>query len=225
MFNPLTVIIAILLYVGCLFLVALWVEKKGGSGKRWANSPVVYSLSLAVYCTAWTYYGSVGSASRSGMIFATIYLGPTLAILLWWRALRKMVRIKNRCHITSIADFISARYDTSPALAALASIIAMIGITPYIALQLKSIFSSFKIIIAHDGVAVSGIGRYTDVIVVFLLILFTIVFGVRRLDPTERHEGMVMALALECVVKLFAFLTVGVFVTYQVHNGFGDIFT
>jgi len=159
------------------------------------------------------------------MIFATIYLGPTLAILLWWRALRKMVRIKNRCHITSIADFISARYDKSPALAALASIIAMIGITPYIALQLKSIFSSFKIIIAHDGVAVSGIGRYTDVIVVFLLILFTIVFGVRRLDPTERHEGMVMALALECVVKLFAFLTVGVFVTYQVHNGFGDIFS
>ena len=223
MFDPLLVIASFLLYIGCLFLIALWVERKG-RGRRLANSAVVYSISLAVYCTSWTYYGSVGKAATSGMLFLTIYLGPTLAIILWWMVLRKLVRIKNTHRITSIADFISARYDRSQALAAIATVVALVGIMPYIALQLKAVTSTFAIITTPSGTAPPWIGRYVDFIVIGLMVLFTIIFGVRRLDPTERHEGMVMALAVECMVKLVAFLAAGIFVTYFMYDGFGDIF-
>ena len=224
MFSPLAIVAVILLYVGCLFAVALWVERKEGRGRRWANTPIVYSLSLAIYCTAWTFYGSVGKAATSGMMFIAVYLGPTLAVFLWWTVLRKLIRIKNRHHITSIADFISARYDKSPVLAALVTTIALVGIIAYVALQLKSIFSSIAIIIIPGTLAAERYEQYTGFVIVALMIVFTIVFGVRRLDPTERHEGMVMALALECLVKLGAFLAVGIFVTYQMFDGFGDIF-
>ncbi|MBC8431865.1 MAG: PAS domain S-box protein [Desulfobacterales bacterium] len=224
MFDPLTVITIFLLYIGCLFLIALWVERKAGQGKGPANNAFVYSISLAVYCTSWTYYGSVGKAATSGMLFLTIYLGPTLAVLLWGTVLRKMVRIKTRHHITSIADFISARYDKSQTLAAIATVVALVGITPYIALQLKAVFSTFAIITAHSGPATSWVERHVDFIVVGLMIVFTIIFGVRRLDSTERHQGMITALAAECLVKLIAFLAAGIFVTYFMYDGFTDIF-
>ena len=210
------------LYMAALFLIALWVERKSAAGRSPANNPYVYSLSLAVYCTAWTYYGSVGQAATSGFLFLPMYLGPTIAIMLWWSILRRLVQLKNTRHITSIADFISARYGRSQAIAALVTVIALVGITPYIALQLKAIISTFEIITA--GGSSSWIGTDVGPVVVVLMSVFTIILGVRRLDPTERHEGMMMALAVECVIKLLALLTVGIFVTYFLNDGFSDLF-
>ncbi len=230
MIDPRIVFAALCLYVGLLFAIALWVERNTHKGRSPANNPIVYSLSLAVYCTAWTYYGSVGKAATSGMLFLPIYLGPTLCILAWWILLRKMVRLKNTHRITSIADFISARYNKSQLLAAIATIIAIVGILPYVALQLKAIISAFLIITtppAGDLAATSGSGseisRYVGPVSVTLMIITTIILGLRRLDPTERHEGMIMALAVECLVKLVAFLLAGFFVTYFIFDGFGDI--
>jgi Na+/proline symporter len=139
MYSPLTLISIVCLYVGFLFLIALLVERGRAGVKRIAQSPVVYSLALAVYCTSWTYYGSVGSAANAGMLFLTIYLGPTMMIGLWWFVARKLVRIKTTQRITSIADFISARYGKSQGLAAIATLLALVGTTPYIALQLKAV--------------------------------------------------------------------------------------
>lgn len=231
MIDPRTVLLVFCLYVSGLFLVALWVENRSSTGRSPANHPLVYSLSLAVYCTAWTYYGSVGKAATSGVLFLPIYLGPTIVVLLWWTLLRKLVRLKTVHRITSIADFLSARYDKSQLLAALVTLISIIGIMPYIALQLKAIISTFILITTPlapgsgtPGAPVSWISQNIHGIVLVLMIVFSIVIGVRHLDPTERHEGMIMALAVECLVKLVAFLVAGVFVTYLLFDGFGDIF-
>jgi PAS domain S-box-containing protein len=225
MFNPLTVIVFFCLYIGVLFLIALWVERKSAQGKDIGNNPVIYSLSLAMYCTSWTFYGSVGSAATSGMLFLTIYLGPTMAVVLWWTVLRKIIRVKNSYRITSIADFISARYDKSHSIAAIVTVMALAGIVPYMALQLKSIITTFELLIgpAADGPS-SWAAPHVGLLVLVLMTIFTIIFGVRRLDPTERHQGMVVALAAESTVKLLAFLAVGIFVTYGMYDGFGDIF-
>jgi diguanylate cyclase (GGDEF)-like protein len=205
MFNPFSVIAVICIYIGLLFCIALWVERKASSGKNIGNNPLVYSLSLAVYCTTWTYYGSVGNAATSGMLFLTIYLGPTLAIILWWTFGRKIIRIKNAYRITSIADFISVRYNKSQTIAAIATIIALFGMIPYVALQLKAVISTFGILIKpSSSVITSWAGQHICPLVVVLMTIFTIIFGVRKLDPTERHQGMVVALAVECTIKLIA---------------------
>jgi PAS domain S-box-containing protein len=224
MFDPLVAMLVFLLYAGALFLVALWAERCATAGKSPANNPWVYALSLAVYCTAWTYYGSVGIAASSGLLFLAVYLGPTLGIILWWQVLRRMAMIKSHHHITSIADFISARYDKSETLAALATVLALFAIIPYVSLQLKAIISTFALITTSGQGFSAWIGDHVGPIVVALMIVFTIIFGVRRLDPTERHDGMVMALAVECVVKLASLLVAGVFVTYFLYDGFGDLF-
>jgi PAS domain S-box-containing protein len=158
------------------------------------------------------------------MLFITYFLGPTMVIVLWWIILRKLVRIKVNHHITSIADFIAARYDKSELLAAMATIAALIGIIPYFALQEKAVLSTFAIITVPQVDGSGWLNEQVNLIVVLLMIVFTIAFGVRRLDPTERHEGMVMALAVECFVKLFCLLAAGIFVTYFIYDGFGDIF-
>ncbi|NLI33560.1 MAG: PAS domain S-box protein [Deltaproteobacteria bacterium] len=230
--DPRVVLAVFCAYIAFLFFIALWVERQAEKGKSPANNPFVYSLSLAVYCTAWTYYGSVGQAATSGLLFLPMYAGPTVAVFLWWSVLRKLVRLKNSHKITSIADFISARYNKSQSIAALVTLISIVGITPYIALQLKAIFSTFAIITMPplgfpptESLVTQWVCRHMGPVVVVLLIFFTIILGVRHLDPTERHEGMVMALAVECVVKLIALLAAGLFVTYWVYDGFGDIFS
>ncbi len=224
MFNVVTIIVALTLYIGCLFLIALWVERGSLRARRLANSPLVYVLALAVYCTSWTYYGSVGNAASSGMLFLTIYLGPTLMIALWWLVLRKLVRIKNIHRITTIADFISARYERSSVLAAIVTVIALVGIAPYIALQLKSVTSTFTTMLATSDVSGTLSRGTIGLVTVVVMTAFTIIFGARRLDPTERQPGMVVALAVQGIVKLAAFLAVGIFVTYFMYDGFGDIF-
>ncbi len=227
MFSSLTVFACLCLYMSLLWLVAQWAERGSAKGRSLVDNPYVYALSLAVYCSSWTYYGSVGLAASNGMLFLAVYLGPTLVVVFWWTVLRKMVRLKTTHHITSVADFISARYDKSEALAALATGLALVGNVPYIALQLKAVFTTFNMVISEE----SGLGRaagdwagsHVGPIMVALLVLFTIIFGVRRLDPTERHQGMVMAVALESLLKLLLFLAAGFFVVYSLYDGFGDL--
>ena len=224
MLHPWTVTLFILVYMALLFGVASWAERSGRlKGRNPANHPLVYALSLAIYCTSWTYYGSVGKAATSGLSFMTIYLGPTLTISLGWIVLRKLVRIKNRHRFTSIADFISARYNRSRAIAALVTVCAILGTVPYVALQLKAVFSTFDLITEAQG-AIAAHSGHVGLPLVLLMIIFTIVFGVRRIDATERHHGMAMAIAVESVIKLVALLAVGVFVTFYLFDGLGDIF-
>lgn len=211
------------LYVLGLFGIAFLAEKRAMEGKaRWLNSPLVYTLSLSIYTTAWTFYGAVGSAARTGLEFLTIYLGPTLVFIGWYWLLRKMVRIGRAQRITSIADMISSRYGKSGGLAALVTVLAVLGTTPYIALQLQSVTSSFEVF-ARPGALVAPDTEQTAIWVAGGLALFTIVFGTRSLDLNERHPGLVSAIALEAIVKLFAILAVGVFVVWGVADGLSDM--
>ena len=207
------------LYVAGLFGAAFWAEKRAAEGKaRWLQSPVTYTLSLSIYTTAWTFYGAVGSAARSGLEFITIYLGPTLVFIGWFWILRKLVRIGRTQRITSIADMISSRYGKSGGLAAIVTILMVIGATPYIALQMQSVTLSFSAFITPN----SGREMDTGLMAIWVaggLALFTIVFGTRSLDVNERHPGLVSAIALEAIVKLFALIAVGVFVVWGVASG------
>lgn len=230
--SPALIFIISIGYVGLLFLIAYWTERRGNSGKSLVNNPYVYSLSLAVYCTAWTFFGSVGKAANSGIDFLPVYLGPTIAATLWWFVLRKMILISKTQRITSIADFISSRYGKSTFLGVLATIIAVLGIIPYISIQLKAVAVSFDIL-THDGEQAWSAKEFLNIpfyldtawYIAIALAIFTILFGTRNLDPNERHEGLVAAVAFESLLKLVAFLVIGIFVTFGLFDGFGDIFS
>jgi len=219
MFEPYELLLIILGYLLLLFLVAYYAHHRESTGRSIVSNPVVYALSLAVYCTSWTFYGSVGKAANSGLDFLTIYIGPTLMASLWWIVLRKIVGIAKRNRITTISDFIGSRYGNSILLSALVTLIAVIGITPYIGLQIKAIINTFTLCTGHPAS-----GHLTGVSITILLGIFSIIFGARRLDIAERHGGMIFAIAFESLVKLLAFLAVGVFVTYGLFGGFGEIF-
>ena len=225
MFDAQTVIAVFCVYMAGLFCIARWAEKKSAKGFNPANNGLVYSLTLAVYCTTWTFYGSVGSAAESGMLFLTVTIGPTVSFALGTVILGRLVRIKNRHRITSIADFISARYGKSQLLAALATLICLVGAAPYIALQIRAVNTTFAIITETGESSLSWIGEFAGPVIVTLMIVFTNLFGVRRLDPTERHSGVMLAVAAESLVKLAAFLAAGIFVTCYVHDGFSSIMT
>jgi Na+/proline symporter/nitrogen-specific signal transduction histidine kinase len=227
-FQGWTVVVVSLAYLGLLFAIAAYGDRRADRGRSIINSPWIYTLSIAVYCTAWTYYGSVGLASTAGLAFLPIYLGPTLMACLWWIVLRKMLRITKAYGITSIADFVASRYGKSSLLGGLVTVIAMVGYIPYISLQLKAISASVTVMM-HDpaqaaGAAASPFGADTALVVALFLAAFSILFGTRHIDATEHHQGMVAAVAFESVVKLAAFLALGLFVTYGVYGGLGDIF-
>jgi Na+/proline symporter/signal transduction histidine kinase len=209
-------------YLGLLFAVARFGDARADAGKS-IISANVYALSLAVYCTSWTFYGSVGRATSGGLSFLTIYIGPTL-MLLFVGVIIKMIRISKVQRITSIADFIASRYGKSQLLAGMVTVIAVIGVVPYIALQLKAVAASVDVLLAHSGSTVELWGIDSTFLIAVVLALFSILFGTRHLDATERHEGMVAAVAFESVVKLIAFIAVGLFVTYGMYGGFGDLF-
>jgi len=212
-----------LCYVVLLFAVAFGADRAALRGKgKWLRSPFVYTLSLSIYCTAWTFYGAVGFAARSGLEYLTIYLGPSLVMIGWWYALRKMVRIGRSQRITSIADLISSRYGKSNLLAVLVTILAVVGTTPYIALQLQSVALSFDAFAQSDPGSTQASTEATALWVALGLALFTVLFGTRNLNANERHHGVVMAIALEAVVKLFALLAVGVFVVWGMGGGLSD---
>jgi len=214
---------ASLAYLLLLFAAASFGDRRALQGRSVIGNAWVYTLSMGVYCTAWTYFGSIGRAANAGVWFLPIYLGPTLAMVLASLVLRKMIRIARSQRITSIADFIASRHGKSPLLAGLVTLIAVVGIVPYMALQLKAVASGYAVLTAQP---VSHGAWWSDSTLVVALVLagFTIVFGTRHLDTTERHEGMVAAIALESVVKLLAFLAVGGFVTWGLFSGPADLF-
>jgi Na+/proline symporter/nitrogen-specific signal transduction histidine kinase len=214
-----------ILYVSVLFSVAFWAEKRAERGQAgWLRSPLVYTLSLSIYCTAWTFYGAVGYAARSGLEFVTIYLGPTLVMIGWWAFLRRLVRIGRTQRITSIADLISSRYGKSNLLGILVTILAVVGTTPYIALQLQSVTTSFVVFFPENPETSSTVNEASIALWVAVgLAVFTIIFGTRNLDVDERHHGIVMAIAVEAIVKLFALLAVGLFVVFSVAGGPADM--
>jgi Na+/proline symporter/nitrogen-specific signal transduction histidine kinase len=220
--SPTLVLGASLVYLLALFAVAWWADRRVTQGRSVIGNAWVYALSMGVYCTAWTYFGSVGRAASGGVWFLPIYLGPTLAMVLAWLVLRKMVRIARTWRITSIADFIASRYGKSRLLAGLVTLIALVGVVPYVALQLKAVASGFELL---TGTPHAGEGGFdTALLIALVLAGFTIAFGTRHLDNTERHEGLVAAIAAESVVKLLAFLAVGAFVTWGLFSGPGDLF-
>ena len=217
-------------YLGLLFAVAYYGDKRADEGRSIIANPYIYSLSLGVYATAWTFYGSVGRAASSGIGFLPIYLGPTLMAALWWIVMRKIIRICKTNRITSLADFIASRYGKSALLGGLVTVIAVVGIVPYISLQLKAVSGTIAIlfhypeIVMPQKLAAVPVLRDPSLYIALLLAAFTIIFGTRHLDASERHEGMVAAIAFESVVKLMAFLAVGLFVTFWMYDGFADLF-
>ena len=218
-----------LAYLLLLFAIASFGDRRARQGRSIIGNAWVYALSLAVYCTAWTYFGSVGRAASTGVWFLPIYLGPMLAMILAWLVVRKMIRIAKAYRITSIADFIASRYGKSRLLAGAVTLITVVGIVPYIALQLKAMSAGFALLTAapEDPSVQSATALWDDGSLLFAVGLagFAIVFGTRHLDNTERHEGVVAAVAFESVVKLGAFLAVGVFVSYRLFDGPVDIFS
>ena len=215
-------------YLAILFALAFFAEKRANQGKS-VISPSIYALSLAVYCTAWTYYGSIGRAVKSGIDYLLIYLGPTLMAPLWWIILRKVIRICKVQRITSIADFISSRYGKSASLGFFVAFFCIIGIVPYIALQIKAISMSFDMLVSKDYSisSVSDTGVFltdSSFYITIILAIFTILYGARKMDSTERHEGMVAAIAFESLWKLLAFTLVALIIIYSFFDGIGDIF-
>ncbi|NVZ99706.1 hybrid sensor histidine kinase/response regulator [Pseudomonas gingeri] len=212
-----------LAYMAIMFAIAFYGDRRSAPlpprVRAW-----VYSLSLAVYCTSWTFFGAVGQAADQLWAFLPIYLGPVLLLVFAPWVLQKMVLISKQENITSIADFIAARYGKSQSLAVVVALICLVGVLPYIALQLKGIVLGVNLLIGAGADAMGVRAQDTALVVSLVLALFTIVFGTRNLDATEHHRGMVLAIAFESLVKLFAFLAVGAFVTYGLYDGFDDLF-
>ncbi|WP_421694675.1 NahK/ErcS family hybrid sensor histidine kinase/response regulator [Aestuariivirga sp.] len=226
MIGQLSILAAGLIYLGALFAVASYGDRRSLTWNVRAGRPLIYALSLGVYCTSWTYFGSVGIASRTGLDFLPIYLGPILVFALGWRLLQSIATLTKRHNIASIADFLSARYGKSEALGALVTVIAVIGIVPYISIQLKAVAEALAALIQapqwSSGVlpAASGLDGLS-LFVVLTMGIFAILFGTRHIDTTEHQDGMILAIAVESMVKLIAFLAVGVFVVFGMMGGIG----
>ena len=208
-------------YLALLFAIAFYGDRRPPLKPRlraW-----VYSLSLAVYCTSWTFFGAVGQAADQLWSFLPIYLGPILFLLLAPQLVKKMVLISKQENITSIADFIAARYGKSQTLAVVVALICLVGVLPYLALQLKGIVIGVNLLTGINAETQGTRAQDTALFVSLILALFAILFGTRNLDVTEHHRGMMLAIAFESLVKLAAFLAVGLWVTYDLHAGFADL--
>jgi Na+/proline symporter/signal transduction histidine kinase len=219
--SSIGLLLILALYVSILFYIAHWAEKRSHS--KWTNNPYIYSFSLAVYCTAWTYYGSIGVAAESGLSYLPIYLGPIIIIPTWMIILKRIIRISRVNKISSIADFISLRYGNSRFLGALVTMICVFGIVPYISLQLKSISDTFHIVTKTQSS--DNIFTDTTTYVCLALALFASYYGTKYVDASEKRRGIVTAVAMESILKLVFFLIIGIYVTYFVYDGFGDIYT
>jgi PAS domain S-box-containing protein len=209
----------VLAYLAFLFVVAAVAERFGTRFRRLRT--VTYVLAISVYCTAWTFYGSVGLAANRGLEFLTIYLGPALVAIMWPTVLRKLVRVAKEQRITTISDLIASRYGKSAPLGTLVAALVVLGMIPYIALQLKAVSTTLRMMVRDDPI-LSG---FDMLFVAGTLALFAILFGARNLDFTRQQTGLMTAVAVESIVKLVAFLVVGAFVTWSMYGGVADIFT
>ena len=219
--SSLGLLFILVVYVVILFYIAHWSEKRSHS--KWTNNPYIYSFSLAVYCTAWTYYGSIGMAAKSGLDYLPIYLGPVIIIPTWIIILKRIIRITRINKITSIADFISLRYGNSRSLGALVTLISIFGIVPYIALQLKAISDTYHIVTKTQPH--SNIFTDNTTYICIALALFASYYGNKYVDASEKRRGIVTAIAIESILKLVFFSIIGIYVTYFVFDGFDDIYT
>ncbi|WP_144821479.1 hybrid sensor histidine kinase/response regulator [Marinobacter piscensis] len=213
-------------YISILFIIAWAGDKHPGLYKKRLARTHVYSLSLAVYFTSWTFYGAVGRATQEGLGFLPIYLGPLLVFVFGAPLLRRIIYISKRNNSTSIADFIASRYGKSQLLAAMIAAVALIGSVPYIALQLKAIAMGFDVLSdTGNGTQALSTAAWNDAAwyITLALTVFTVLFGTRHLESTEHHRGMIQAVAFESLIKLIAFVAVGLFVGYGLYNGFGDL--
>ena len=222
------IVTSALLYLLLLFAIASFGDRRSAN-KRDAGKgrPLIYALSLAVYCTSWTYFGGVGLAAQRGFEFLAIYIGPILVFTIGMPVIRRIVTLAKEEKLTSIADFIAARYGKNPTVAGIVALIAVIGTIPYIALQLKAVSSSVTIVMA-DTPFDSRFGSFflTDIslIVALLLAGFAVIFGTRHADATEHQNGLILAVATESLVKLLAFTAVGLFATFFLFDGPADLF-
>ncbi|HLK84183.1 MAG TPA: PAS-domain containing protein [Xanthobacteraceae bacterium] len=216
------VILVALVYIGLLFVIASYGDRLSRLGGADRPRPLIYALSLAIYCTSWTFFGSVGLAARSGFDFLAIYIGPAAMIGLASPLIAHITRLSKKQNIVSIADFIGARYGKHQGVAATVAMIAIIGMVPYIALQLKAVSSSLDTIVtpvaAWAGLALPVPGD-PPLLVAVSLAAFAILFGTRHIDATEHQHGLMLAIAVESIVKLVAFLAVGIFVTFVMFEG------
>lgn len=225
MINPFIVIFVMVVYAILMIAIALYAEKKFAEDKKkFFDNGIIYSLTLALYCTAWTFYGNIGLAVSNSFLFLAVYIGATLSILAWWYIVRVYVKKRNEYGLTSIADFLAFRYGRSQSVGVIATIIAIVGILPYIALQLEGVLSSFSIFIGDYHSSIPFLKNYFDVLILGILFLFTIILGMRKLDLTERHPGIIAVVAVQSIVKIIAFLAAGIFIVYFLYNGVGDIF-
>jgi len=220
------VLIAAFGYLLLLFAIAYYGDWRRAQGRSIISNPYIYTLSLAVYCTAWTFFGSVGKAATEGVTFLTIYLGPTIMAFFWWLVLRKLVRICKENNLTTMSDFLALRFGKGAFLGALVTVGVLLAIVPYVGLQLKSVSNTFNILLyqAITSPLTTPVFQDTALYVALILAVFGILFGARHLDPTERHEGMVAAVAFVSLTKLLAFLAIGILVTFGLFRGWGDIF-
>ncbi len=220
MVDNMSILIILPVYLLVLFAVAHWSEKRRNN--KWTNSPYVYSLSLAVYCSAWTYYGSTGLAAESGLSYLTTYIGPVIITPVWIIVLRKIIRIARVNKVSSIADFISLRHGNSRFLGALVSVICILGVLPYIALQLKAISETIHVVTKSSGS--EYVFQDTTTYVAIVLALFASYYGTRYVDASEKRKGIITAVALESLLKLFFFLLGGIYITFFAFDGFADIY-
>jgi PAS domain S-box-containing protein len=225
-FSPVWLLAAILAYVALLLAAGAWAERRAARGYQAAGQGLIYALSLTVYCTSWTYFGSVGSAANSGMLYATIYLGPTLVMLGSWQVVRRMIHLRQRYRFSSVVDLITQRYGHSVAMGAFITLILLLGMLPYIGLQLRALVETFTVVtgLEHDHDH-GGFWHFSDELIVVVVALLTATFGLRRVDTRERQHGLMAVLAVESLVKLVAFVAVGAFVTWGLFDGFFDLLT
>ncbi|HJU32235.1 MAG TPA: PAS domain-containing hybrid sensor histidine kinase/response regulator [Hyphomicrobiaceae bacterium] len=209
-------------YVSILFALA-WYADRSGRFRTTGDRPVIYALSLAVYCTSWTFFGSVGNAASTGYDFLPVYLGPILLFLFGWRLLVRIVRLAKSQNITSVSDFLAARYGKSHAVAAIVAVIAVAGTLPYVALQLKAVALSVDTLLGAGPLGDLHLPVDTALIIALAMAVFAVLFGTRHIDATEHQEGLIVAVAAESLVKLAAFLTVGFFVTFAMFGGIGPL--
>ncbi len=214
-------IFIIICYLAFLFFLAYRAEKN--QRKKWVNNPYIYVLSLAVYCTAWTFYGSVGIAAKSGISFLTIYLGPVIAMPLWLVIMQKIIKISKQHKISSIADFISLRYGNNRFLGALVTVTCLLAIIPYIALQLKAVSETFSIMSSKQYIA-TGILDDSTLYIALIIAIFVVFFGTQLTDASKGKRGIMVTVAVESILKLVFFLVIGFYVVFYLFDGTEDIY-
>ncbi|OBZ96674.1 histidine kinase [Pararhizobium polonicum] len=220
------IFVAAFAYLLLLFAVASYGDRKARkTSPADKGRPLVYALSLAIYCTSWTYFGGIGLAAERGLEFTGIYIGPILMFTIGLPVIRRIIALAKSERLTSVADFIAARYGKNPMVAAIVALISLIGAIPYIALQLKAVSSSVSVMVDTSGYGIGTGENFIDLplLVTLFLACFAIVFGTRHTDATEHQDGLILAIAMESVVKLLALVTAGLYVIFFLFDGPGDL--